>query len=330
MNFVNNTPWQARFHFGSAGQEVNVASVVARATFQLVSPTMLVPANDPWPVFAAPIHTIFGTFPADSSPNRVGCDLIALGTATSRTPVTWLNARVRAGNFASEILVVGDRVWTKRGGTLAASAPRAFTEMPINWSRALGGTLLQDGQSVPDPLNPEGRGAYLTEMDAVDNPLPNLMDPCQPISSWDDRLLPVAWGPISNAPAWQMAAWLMERNRLRRPSPTEAECFQRAAECFMCAAPPRNLMQRLEIDDPVSIEFGDTVASFRVPRLALALDAEIGTERVTYPLTFSGLWILLDAKLVIFTLQTVFRYALRPYDVRTAILRETSPAINGG
>ncbi|WP_394830334.1 DUF2169 domain-containing protein [Pendulispora rubella] len=330
MKFINETPWQARFFFGGGGETVNLAWVAARATFRLENRRTLVPADEPWPVFVTPVRTTHGTFPSDDAPSRNGCDLIVTGTALSQTPVSWLKAHVRAGDFGNDIFVVGDRIWKRSGRSLVASDPRPFTAMPVDWSRAFGGTTLQEGLPVPDPINPEGRGAYLSPDHAADNPLPNLEDPNAPVRNWNDRPLPVAWSPIANSHLWQIASWLGESSKSGRPPPNADEIMRQSAQCYVCAAPPRNVMPELRAGAPVDIALGETRASFHVPPIELALRVEIGAERISCPLKFSGLWVFVDAQLVVLSLRASFRYVLRPFEKRVAILQRAHLPIGSG
>ncbi|WP_394845071.1 DUF2169 domain-containing protein [Pendulispora brunnea] len=320
MQFINESRWPARFFFGGAEENVNVGWLVARATFRLEGDGHLVPAAEPWPVFAQPVRTAHGVFPSDDVASRTGCDVVVTGTATSSKPVTWLEASVRAGAHANDVLVIGDRVWRKAGGTLIATDPRPFMEMPVDWTRALGGTISQDGVGVPDAFNPSGRGAYLSADAAVNGLLPNLEDRHDRISNWNDRPMPVAWGPIANAPVWQMAQWIRERSRNQSPV-TVQEARARAAECVMCAAPPRNVIPGLYDGDPVDIAFGENRASFYVPPLGLVVHAANGVDRIDCPLAYSGIWVMLDTRLVVLTLRASFRYAVRRGETRVAVLR---------
>jgi uncharacterized protein YjbI with pentapeptide repeats len=97
-------------------------------------------------------------------------------------PVSYVRAKL--GSIDKRLAVVGDRVW-KRG---VPTEPVPFTEMPLDWSRALGGAGFAP--------NPVGKGAALVMHDGVEvQPLPNLELPGALMRSPKDRPTPAGFGP---------------------------------------------------------------------------------------------------------------------------------------
>lgn len=328
MDLINDTPWPARRFFGGMDEHANLASVVARASYR-IDGTELIAVEEPWPVFAEPIETEHGRFPADDYPLRRGCDLVVTGRASVRQPISELIASVRVGDFANDIRVVGDRHWLPDGeGGLLAGPPQPFREMDIDWTRAYGGETEYEGMTGPHPLNAAGRGYYRTKELAAGQPLPNLEDPRAPILHWDDRPLPVSWGPIDNAPVWQMASWIQQRaadpavsaEALGEP----AAIAEGALDTFVGASPPRNVMPHPPPGSTVQISFGRNEAHFALPRLSFTSVATVGREVIERALALTGVWVMLTERLLVLSYQSRFKYDIRMREQRTLRLSQVS------
>jgi uncharacterized protein YjbI with pentapeptide repeats len=90
------------------------------------------------------------------------------------------------GNIDKRVAVIGDREW-KSG---VPTEPKPFEMMPVDWTRAFGGTDHEP--------NPQGRGAAPVEQDGVEShPLPNIEDPKRLIRSPRDTPEPAGFGAIS-------------------------------------------------------------------------------------------------------------------------------------
>jgi len=324
MNFANSTGLQAGLVSGGISEEDKGAIVVARATLRLDG-NRFVPNEQQWPVFKEPLDTAFGKFPTDFYPFRSGCDLVVVGHAVVSEPVTSLLAMVRVGDFSRQVLVSGDRVWVTSGdGHLVPSAPRPFSEMPMDWSRAFGGTATLMGEPVPFPLNPKGIGFHASAEEAVGKPLPNLEDPAQRIQRWDDRPLPVSWWPVQDSVSWQLTTWVMERAARGEAAPDPDMLDAKMLECFPTPSPPSMVMPGLSGGERVSISLGAQRMDFTVPRLNYRVTATVGAQRMERRFAFTGLWVIVPQRLVVLTLQTRFRYTYRPREERVAVLETCS------
>ncbi|MFH1983894.1 MAG: DUF2169 domain-containing protein [Pseudomonadota bacterium] len=96
-----------------------------------------------------------------------------------------------AGAIEKTLHVFGDRFWQKAGGTAQViTDPRPFTEMPITWQRAFGGSGFEQ--------NPLGRGAapVLSPEGQEIRPLPNIEIPGRLIGAPSDRPIPAGFAPI--------------------------------------------------------------------------------------------------------------------------------------
>jgi len=179
MNLANHTDLQARLFTGALSEDVNGGWVVGRKTYALLEGNQdeLAPHAEQWPVFAQPLNTDVGPFPADDYPLRPQAELVVVGTARPRRPVPHMEVNLAVGAFGNRMLVFGNRRWGKRGSELSVTQPEPFSDMDLGLKSSFGGTADYEGLAYPHPLNPEGKGFYLTAEQAVDKPLPNLEHP---------------------------------------------------------------------------------------------------------------------------------------------------------
>jgi len=144
---------------------------------------------------------------ADLQPRRHGTDVVIQGVwrsdARVRTALCTLTCRGAAA-FRQEIILTGDRHVERGRSGWRFSEPELFSEMPIRYDRAYGGTDERTALRHPDPYeealrgllseeafyssstysyprNPAGRGYVVDEESLDGTPLPNL--------EWPDRLL---------------------------------------------------------------------------------------------------------------------------------------------
>ena len=320
MDFVNETPWQARRFYGGLDDRTNIGWVVVRASFRWEG-ERLVSSDAQWPIVRQQLRTDHGVFPPDDYPLRRGCDLVVVGSARSRVPVESLVASVEVGDFQSRIVVYGERRWQKGRGGLVPSAPEPFEEMPLDWSRAFGGGPEVEGVGGIHPLNPRGRGLYLSEEAASGQLLPNLEDPAEPIKSPRDTPMPVSWYPVGDGASWQIAAWAIARAKAGE-QPTSSEFGATAQRAFPSASIPRHIMPRAAPGQRVAVRLGDDRASFTIPPMGFAVAASVGAERIERPAQLTGVWIFMPTRLAVFTWLARFKYDLRPLERRDVRLRE--------
>lgn len=109
--------------------------------------------------------------------------------APGGTPVDEMAIRVRCATVDKELLVFGDRTWTRTlVGQWRATDAQAFTRMPVTLDRAYGGAGYAE--------NPEGRG-YLPDSGAAEGvALPNIQHPDRLCLTPKDRPPPAALGPL--------------------------------------------------------------------------------------------------------------------------------------
>jgi len=218
MEFVNKTPLVAQLLMGATDDVHRIGMVVAKATFFISDKEEASPELDienPYPIFLSDQETPLGILPRDDLP-REKADVIVLGKAYAPggRPVKTLEVVAQIGTETRRLVVFGDRFWLDRG---TISEPKPFTEMELTYSRAYGGTAWVeiDKESfvmVCDPVNPLGKGFdALTMAQAMGElyaapqgypklterrPLPNIEDPQNLVTSWEDDPDPVCWTTV--------------------------------------------------------------------------------------------------------------------------------------
>ncbi|MFC1660894.1 DUF2169 domain-containing protein [Gemmatimonadota bacterium] len=131
------------------------------------------------------------------------CDVLLNGSAYAPggKPTNRVTVGLKVGRISKGFSVVGDRVWEKSAGMMAVSSPEPFTQMPITYDRAYGGTDV----SPRDPekakaymLNPVGVGYYpLSDGDALlGRPLPNMEELDRPAIERNGKYRPMSLGAI--------------------------------------------------------------------------------------------------------------------------------------
>ncbi|MBK9259038.1 MAG: DUF2169 domain-containing protein [Polyangiaceae bacterium] len=201
MKFFNTTPYSAKRMKNISPQPRRMmACVVARVLHDVTGNGELVPLEEPkWPIDATPGDTPLGPRSGDKPFYMGGVDILLGGRVyqPNRKVDGRLDIEIDVGRtFRRRIAIFGDRRWLRgKDGTLTASSPEVFGSMQLDFALAYGGyAKTKRGQAAPYGPNPRGRGYYLDELAAEGQLLPNLEDPNQLVSRWDDRPIPVGLG----------------------------------------------------------------------------------------------------------------------------------------
>lgn len=199
---------------------------------------------------------------------RPGTDIYLTGQACAprgrRTESMLVDIRV--GNCRKQLLVLGNRTWTR--GLIGArlSPPEPFESMPLIYERAFGGAVEPSDGKPPlwEPRNPVGCGLYSSVRQAVDKPVPNIEDPGNRISSIGDRPAPQGLGPIARS--WQprvVYAGTYDQPWVEERAPLWPVNFD---ERFFCAASTGLTTQRhLTGGEPVSLAGVSPRGSYEFP-----------------------------------------------------------------
>ncbi len=209
MEFINATRMTAGYNMGlePSGRELLV--VVIKGTFVLPKngeqvrlhdeqvPLMMADTFTGAPGLTAPLHEV------DFAPRKPACDVLLVGHACAPEgrPVVRMQVGIRVGPMQKRCDVVGDRVWRAGLTGINASSPRPFTQMPVSYDRAFGGTDRYSEDASEDDAflpNPVGRGWHRHLRNAwVDGtPLPNIEETDRPVGHPTDKRDPMAFGPL--------------------------------------------------------------------------------------------------------------------------------------
>jgi hypothetical protein len=208
LQIANHTPFAALLSVFPDPRGVETAYAVVKASFHF-TPQGLVPLLPAPPLLATDVY--WGE-PAASSLRAAG-EIALLKTATDvllsgRAIAPHGDTRVAdvgllVGPVRRVLRVFGPRRWEKGLGGWRISEPQPWSRMPIKWEHAYGGAAPARGDAPPEyePLNPVGLGFVRRGGDPVEGqPLPNLEDPQDLITSPEDRPTPACLAPI--APTW--------------------------------------------------------------------------------------------------------------------------------
>ncbi len=191
--------------------------VVIKGTFAASPDGSLALADEQQPLIATDEH--YGD--PERSAVRLECDfalrkpyvdVLVVGSAVApdRRPVRRLRVRLELpGGRAKDIEVVGERRWVRTLATLIPSEPVPFTEMPLRFDRAFGGSDDSRGptQVACEERNLVGVGFHpQRSLAAIEGTaLANLEHPSHPVTSIRDRPPPIGLGVVGRT-------WLPRRS----------------------------------------------------------------------------------------------------------------------
>jgi hypothetical protein len=205
MKLVNETRHPAALFRGELQPDLMHAALLTRVRLRCDRQGRLLPVGPDDPdalteLRSEKIEDDYGVLEADIAFPRAATDVIILADAAAPRPTQSLTVGVRVGPYQQSLLVTGDRTWQRTPRGVVASTPEPFERMPLTFSRAYGGKARSSHGELANPSNPLGKGYYLDEASAIDQPLPNIEDPRRPIRKWDDRPDPVGVAPYP--PEW--------------------------------------------------------------------------------------------------------------------------------
>ncbi len=294
--------------------DLRVVAIVKK-TYALDPDGLLAAAEEPLPLIVDQLVTEHGCFHGEIFFRKRGIDICVLGTARFETPVRHARVRIDVGPWNHELKLIGDRVWTRdHSGTLVPTAPAPFQEMPISYARAFGGVAQVNGEDVPLPDNPLGRGYYESAEDAIGKPLPNI-EPANWSAAcrWNTRIPVAGWAPY---PMY----WGLRASRAVKVEPKSGEILDVSTELFNHAHPDL-ILDRLEPGTPVRVTgLRKAPIVLVVPRERPRVECHVG-EKVSEAFgEIDGLFLWTEATRVVVTWRARFRYAFRPEEIRRATL----------
>jgi hypothetical protein len=170
------------------------AAIMVRVSYDIIKGEAVPSENQDWPLSAGPWQSRYGPMEGDFVFKRGGVDLLIFGSAVAPNNQATKRMEVSIsipGKLNHTIAVFGDRTW--KSGILGPSIsdPKPFTEMELSLQNAYGGWDEWDSLKFPYSNNPHGKGFIWQKENAIGRPLPNIEDPNNLISGWNDRPHPV-------------------------------------------------------------------------------------------------------------------------------------------
>ncbi len=200
----NKTPFAAERAWVRDRNGAEVWLIAIRATFDLSLKGLITLAKEQKPVVLAPQYEDDNStelkYESDFMPVKRATDVVLRGTAYApkgQVHKQW-SVNLKIGSIDKSLLISGDRYWQSGLLGLKISDPKPIAELPLRYHYAFGG---QDPLSPPESLdyyvyNPIGRGYANSKATLVEQPLPNIETPSDPIQQWKQHPLPAGFEVI--------------------------------------------------------------------------------------------------------------------------------------
>ncbi len=313
MQLHNQTPWHAMLQIADLGEPPVAAAVIAKATYDLAAGGTLAPAAEPMPLSPDPLETPFGMLHGELYFKKSGADVCVLGTIRRQRPVREALLTLKVGALVHRLAVTGDRFWIPTGDKrqpLTPSRAQPFTEMPLAYDRAFGGTADYEGYPAPWADNPNGRGYYLTADQARDKPLPNIEAADGPrIRAWDDRPRAAGWGPYPMNWGLRASTAVQVDDQKMTVKHVDPSLFNHAHPDLVVPALAPG--EAIEIDG-----LSERPLTLTLPRNLLRLQIQVGAETFEATSRIDGAFVWVDAGKLVVTHRATFSYVFRPREVR--------------
>jgi hypothetical protein len=266
MKLANETLHPAALYRGELRPGLMHAAVLTRVRYRCdrhgkLAPVLVGEPDALTELRSKSVEDDYGVLEADIPFPRAATDVIIFADAAAPRPTQSMTVGVRVGPYQQSLLVTGDRTWQRGPRGLVPSAPQPFERMPLTYSRAYGGKARSSHGELANPSNPLGKGYYLDEASAVDNPLPNVEDPRHPIKRWEDRPDPCGVAPYP-------PEWFLRQRHVVELHGEQGKLEIHPERGMFDRAHPSLSGQLVRAGDPVEI----TGTAF-APRLALTLPA---------------------------------------------------------
>jgi hypothetical protein len=311
MNVYNHTPFpHLLFRTGLENKNM-AAAIIVRITYDIIDGVAIPSGNQDWPLSAGPWQSPYGQMQGDFLFKRGGVDLFVFGSAKAikNQPTKKMDVRLKLPNKVDyKLSVFGDRVWEAGLGGLRISDPIPFTEIPLTLSNAYGGFGEWDKLKFGYPGNPEGKGFFWKKEDAIGKQLPNIEDPKNLISKWNDRPQPAG---LTSIPLCVQ--------RIKESAQFDEEgTLIKLTPLFYNAAFPELVVKEIDPGEVITVE-GVTkseIFHFIVPDQKLYVDLTFGNNKDRRFLFIDQIGLEPDKNKAFITYRYAFNYFLNPLSKR--------------
>lgn len=208
---------------------------------------------------------------SDYAHGKPGCDVLLLGSAHAPEgrPVTRCPVGLKVGSLQKQFMVVGPRVWQKGLIGVSSSSPEPFTQLPISYDVAFGGTDRTEeaeGKTYTYLTNPVGRGYWQKLQNIDQQPLPYTEALNQSVDSPKGEYVPQAFSPLGRS--WQPRlryAGTYDQHWMENTAPLWPEDFD---ERYFQAAPPDQVIAWPKGGEEIVLQnlTPDGLRAFRLPQ----------------------------------------------------------------
>lgn len=343
MQLINQTAVPVRLDMGQLdGTTSKFGMLTAKASFSVdAAGSVELDTQSPYPILEKDEENELGLLPSDTRPRRDSAfEVIAVGAAYAPRLAAHAWIELRVGPHHKGLRVSGDREWVRAAGRDVISAPVPFQRLELGWQRAFGGSCeaLLDADTpylFNEPLNPRGRGFDAQKLaddygKALRAPpgypklvnyrrwLPNLEDPEHLIGSPTDAPPPVCWATVPADSGFLHLSAARAAELANEPE-TLAEHLSRHYH----RAHPDWIIERPAEGSPVEL-FGmnpDRPMQFRLPRLRVLADYELGQRRGTRELEPHLLMLLPEKRALYLVYRHFFTLDAAPDEARSFRVR---------
>ena len=193
MKLENATPFEIVWIPGRLRYPAHSLTVIVKGTFMLVPGGRVIVAEkqDPaGPDVESPEGAVY--YESDFAHFKPRADRLLVGRCyvPGARPVRETAVAFTVGGWRRVLRVVGDRKWNRSLLKASAGDPEPFTTMDIGYARAFGGPRFAPNRA--------GRGFFRDKPESdVEQLLPNVEDPGQPVRTPGDAVAPAGFGPLS-------------------------------------------------------------------------------------------------------------------------------------
>jgi hypothetical protein len=319
MDLVNKTRYSAALATTVIGQDLMMASLIIKTCFAVENGRLRPLQEQSWPI-GQPVKTEFGDFDEESPFRKQGIDVIVLGKVypSDTGPANRASFELQVGDLRYPMAVFGDRRWVRRGDKLVASEAEPFESIALTWQNAYGGKCPVETGDMPYHYNPVGRGFYLSEETAENGLLPNIEDPENPVSSWQDQPEPRGVAPLSRESSIRVMNSAEFDNDASPPTVKiiKPSYYNNAnPELILPELPPAGTPIRA-----VGVRPGGADFAFSLPGGTFHNYIQLADRGFVFPAHLESIVLLTEVEQVMLGFRCCFRYPLRQLERRVAVL----------
>lgn len=319
MDLVNKTRYSAALATTVIGKDLMMASLIIKTCFAVENGRLRPLPEQSWPI-GQPVKTEFGDFDEETPFRKQGIDVMVLGKAypTDNGPANRAHFELQVGDLRYNMAVFGNRHWVRRGEQLVASEPEPFESIPLTWENAYGGKCPVETGDMPYHYNPTGRGFYLSEETAENGLLPNIEDPENMVTSWQDQPKPCGVAPLSRESSIRIMNSAEFDDEASPPTlkVIKPSYYNNAnPDLILAELPPVGTLIRATGVRPGGGDF-----SFALPGGTFHNYVQLADRSFVFPAHLESIVLLTEVEQVMLGFRCCFRYPFRPLERRVAVL----------